>query len=106
MMKQIDYVVKKFGFEHVGIGTDVPYTSQFAEEENKKIPSYNQGRPRWENLWPIDNFKETAEMKQSLAWTNWPLFTVGLVQLGYSDYDIQRILGGNAIRVAKEVMQL
>jgi membrane dipeptidase len=40
-------------------------------------------------------------MSQSLAWTNWPLFTVGMVQMGYSDLDIQKILGGNAIRVAR-----
>jgi membrane dipeptidase len=40
-----------------------------------------------------------------MAWTNWPLFTVGMVQLGYSDADIQKIIGGNAMRVAKAVMQ-
>jgi membrane dipeptidase len=40
-------------------------------------------------------------MKQSTAWTNWPLFTVGMVQMGYSDKDIQKILGGNVLRVAK-----
>jgi membrane dipeptidase len=38
-----------------------------------------------------------------MAWTNWPLFTVGLVQRGYSDTDIQKIIGGNAMRVAKAV---
>jgi len=31
------------------------------------------------------------------------LFTVGLVQRGYSDEDIQKIIGGNALRVAMEV---
>jgi membrane dipeptidase len=39
-----------------------------------------------------------------MAWTNWPMFTVGLVQLGLSDSDIQKILGRNVIRVAREVL--
>jgi len=44
-------------------------------------------------------------MQTSMAWTNWPLFTVGLVQLGYSDHDIQKIIGLNAIRVAEKVFK-
>lgn len=104
MMKHIDYVVKKFGFEHVGIGTDVAYTSQYAAEENSKIPSYRQGRTRWEALWPPHNFQEKPEMQQSMSWTNWPLFTVGMVQMGYSDDHIQKILGGNALRVARAAL--
>jgi membrane dipeptidase len=104
MMKHIDYVVKKFGVGHVGIGTDVAYTSRYAAEENSKIPSYNQGRTRWEALWPPDNFQEKQEMWQSMAWTNWPLFTVGMVQMGYSDDDIQKIIGGNAMRVARAAL--
>jgi membrane dipeptidase len=39
-------------------------------------------------------------MAQSLAWTNWPLFTVGLVQRGHSDDVIRKIIGGNVLRVA------
>ncbi len=104
MMKHIDYVVKKFGIEHVGIGTDVPYTSKYAPDENRKIPSYSRGRTGWESLWPPHNFQGKPEMRQSMAWTNWPLFTVGMVQMGYSDYDIQKILSGNALRVARAAL--
>ena len=104
MMNHIDYVVKKFGSNHVAIGTDVAYTSQYASEENKKIIAYRRPRIRWEALWPPDDFPETALMRQSMEWTNWPLFTVGLVQKGYSDEDIQKILGGNTLRVAKEAL--
>lgn len=104
MIKHIDYVVKKFGADHVGIGTDVAYTSSFAKEENGKIPAYRRPRARWEALWPEDPFKETSEMQQSLAWTNWPLFTVGMVQMGYADEDIRKILGGNALRVARAAL--
>ena len=101
MMKHIDYVVKKFGASHVGIGTDVAYTSDFSSAEKDKIPPFRQGRTRWEALWPSDSYQENEEMRQSMAWTNWPLFTVGMVQMGYSDDDIQKIIGGNAMRVAR-----
>ena len=104
MMKHINYVVKKFGFEHVAIGTDVAYHSKYTEEEEKKIPSNRKVRKSWEALWPQEDYHETPEMAQSMAWTNWPLFTVGMVQMGYSDYDIQKILGGNAMRVAKSAL--
>ena len=106
MMKHIDYVVKKFGSDHVAIGTDISYTSQFARDENRKITPYPQGRTRWEALWPVDNFKESPEMVQSMSWTNWPLFTVGMVQMGYPDDVIQKILSANAIRVAKAALAL
>ncbi|HHX38838.1 MAG TPA: hypothetical protein GX715_02640, partial [Armatimonadetes bacterium] len=42
---------------------------------------------------------------QSLAWTNWPLITVGLVQRGFSDEEIRKILGGNVLRVARAVLE-
>ena len=104
MMQHIDYVVKKFGPDHVAIGTDISYTSQFASEERKKIPAFRQERTRWEALWPSDDFKESPEMVNSIAWTNWPLFTVGMVQMGYSDNEIQKILSGNCMRVANAVL--
>ena len=106
MMDHIDYAVKTFGAEHVAIGTDVAYTSRKADQENKKIPplSHRKSRNPWRSLWPPDDFVSTLEMSLSMAWTNWPLFTVGLVQRGYSDYDIQKIIGGNVIRAAREVL--
>ena len=106
-LDHIDYVVKKFGIEHVAIGTDVAYASRFDKEERAKIQRRPDGSlplgssPKWEHLWPQDDFQTTPEMEQSLAWTNWPLFTAGLVQRGYSDDDIRKILGGNILRVAK-----
>lgn len=100
-MKHIDYVVKNFGSDHVAIGTDVAYRSQFSAEESNNITARKPERTRWEALWPADDFKESSEMVKSMAWTNWPMYTVGMVQMGYSDETIQKILSGNTMRVAK-----
>ena len=104
LLDHIDYVVRHFGADHVAIGTDVAYTSRNAAAENKKIPSQPRQPAAFRSLWPEGTFTlpETARPNgaTSLAWTNWPLFTVGLVQRGYSDDDIRKILGGNVLRVA------
>lgn len=107
LLDHIDYVAKKFGVEHVAIGTDTAYRSRFEKEEREKIKRRADGStplgagPRWDHLWPKDDFVETPEMDQSVTWTNWPLFTTGLVQRGYSDDDIRKIVGGNILRVAR-----
>jgi len=105
MMEHIDYAVKTFGADHVAIGTDVAYTSRMTAQQNKKIPKRRKTRNAWEHLWPAGSrVTKPEESRLSMAWTNWPLFTVGLVQLGYSNSDIQKILGGNALRVARAVL--
>jgi membrane dipeptidase len=105
MMAHIKYAVKTFGAEHVAIGTDVAYASRNAAKEYKKIPNRRKTRKAWESLWPEGSLTSgPRESRLSMAWTNWPLFTVGLVQLGLSDSDIQKVLGGNVIRVARDVL--
>lgn len=105
MLDHIDYVAKRFGVESVGIGTDIAYTSSNAAAENRKVPGRGKRRTRYEALWPDGALGKRFPGEKSLAWTNWPLFTVGLVQRGYSDEDIRKILGQNMLRVARDVLK-
>lgn len=106
LLDHVDYIVKKFGADHVAIGTDRGYhvVSRMAAEREKLKSFSRKYHPSWESLWPEgslhDNWDE--KIKQSFAWTNWPLFTVGLVQRGYTDETIRKIIGGNAMRVIRE----
>ena len=109
MLDHIEHVIKNFGADHVTIGTDVAYASSASGREYQKIPRTRSGRSRWEALWlpddPLYDPKWRQEnMQTSMAWTNWPVFTIGLVQRGYSDSDIQKIIGGNVLRVARAVL--
>lgn len=104
LLDHIDYVVKNFGIEHVAVGTDVAHMSQYAGEENAKVPKRPGRRPRFASLWPDGSLGGNWPGRASLAWTNWPLITVGLVQRGYSDEAIQKIIGGNIMRVCQEVL--
>ena len=110
LLDHIEYIAWRFGPEHVAIGTDTAYTSANYEGQMAKVPERPRGRPMWEQFWPpgtLDDGRAEGRERQrlSLAWTNWPLFTVGLVQRGFSDEDIRKVIGGNVLRVAEAVLQ-
>ena len=106
-LDHIGHIVKTFGADYTAIGTDVAYASRATQAEMAKIEKYPRSRQRWAALWPEGSLASTPEWKQgglTMSWTNWPLFTVGMVQRGYSDDDIQKILGGNVLRVARAAL--
>jgi membrane dipeptidase len=109
MLDHVDYVAKLVGPEHVAIGTDVVYSASNSQQEAKKLSGKRvKTRKAWHQLWPpntyglSENYPEQSRL--SLEWTNWPLATVGLVQRGYSDEDVQKIIGRNVVRVAREAL--
>ena len=101
MLDHIEHLVKRYGADHVAIGTDLAYIPRRAEVEYRKMGRRPKARPRYESFWPPGAMDSRSH--PSLAWTNWPMFTVGMVQRGISDTDIQKILGGNVMRVARAV---
>ena len=104
-LDHIEYVARTFGVDHVAIGTDHGMRLAPVETEEKRQPA----RPIWEQYWtsPVepDNCTVTQDQYNSVAWTNWPLFTVGLVQRGFTDEEIRKIIGGNVIRVCRETLE-
>jgi len=104
MLNHIEYIAKRIGVDHVGIGTDLMYQHNWPEEV-KNCRGYEnaewQGNFWWGNWkdYPHPPKKRGEDKWGSLAWTNWPLYTVGLVTRGFSDEDIAKILGGNFLRV-------
>lgn len=66
MLNHLDYIAKRIGVEHVGIGTD-----------------FNHGSG-------LPGYQDASEALN---------ITVALLQRGYSEEDIQKIWGGNFIRV-------
>ncbi|MCC9607154.1 dipeptidase [Blastopirellula sp. JC732] len=101
LLDHIDYAVKRFGVDHVAIGTDVAHSSQHAGKANQAIPKQPHYRRRYEALWPDGALGGHWPRSASLGWTNWPLVTVGLVQRGYKEEEIRKILGQNMLRVCR-----
>jgi membrane dipeptidase len=103
MLDHIDYAVKRFGADHVAIGTDIAYSSSRSGEQSAKVPR-RRSRVRFEYFWPPEARMNEPTPDRTLQWTNLPLITVGLVQRGHTDEAIQKIMGGNVLRVARAVL--
>lgn len=104
-LDHVDYLVKKFGADHVAIGTDVAHNAPAKPGDGRPFGAARKQRTRFEALWPKGALDGATDPGRTLAWTNFPLFTVGLVQRGHADGDIRKILGGNVLRVARAALK-
>lgn len=109
LLDHIDYVVDLVGIDHVAIGTDRSYDAEGFDENRRAcfVEGFPKGRKSWCNFWPPGSLEcnsNNGKNDLTLEWTNWPLFTVGLVKRKYSDDDIRKIIGLNALRLAKSAM--
>jgi membrane dipeptidase len=93
LVDHIDYVVKLVGVDHIGIGLDADPTTPkgFQEDFARRYPEI-VGKYRFKT--ELEDFTSSAE---------WPKIAKELVVRGYSDEDIYKILGGNALRIFKKV---
>jgi membrane dipeptidase len=109
-LNHVDHAVKVMGIDHVGVGTETGTTSGEPFEVTALHDEWYQSPIH--GVRPGDEFYEsyTATMdpetsqKLRFRWDDWPNLTIGLVSRGYSDEDIQKILGGNWLRLYKEVL--
>jgi membrane dipeptidase len=90
ILDYVDYVVQLVGVDHVGFGLD------FAEE-------WPDSPIHRKKLLAIDG--QIYEYPEGIdTVTKFPNLTRGLVARGYSDQDIEKIVGGNFMRVFEEVI--
>jgi len=93
----IDYYVKLIGVDHVGIATDDMFTLKIVMGFVKKNPDqYN------DDGYMVRAFDRGAAGCGELA-KILPAVTDELWKMGYSNEDIAKIYGGNAMRVFKQV---
>ena len=105
LLDHVDAAVKLIGPDHVSIGTDLAYCpGVWAPNDLELHPAAKKEQERASQArgWKPEHRQHRSppeHIEGSLAWTNWPLFTVGLVMRGYKDRDIQKIIGENLLRV-------
>lgn len=102
LIDHIDHAVKTIGADHVGIGTDTNISTPWPDAAK---PHPGRMDSRWPGGWAPTHGGGGAKDEArtgSLAWSNWPLFTVGMVKRGFTDDDIRKILGLNLLRVMKD----
>lgn len=88
-LNHIDYMVNLVGVDHVGIGSD--FAEGWAEN-----PSLRK------KLLEIDG-TVYAYPERIESITKFPNITAGLLSRGYSEEDVEKILGSNFLRVFREV---
>ena len=96
-LDHIDFVVRLVGADHAGIGTDwpMPQTKWMATSFKKHCaPALGFAPGDGPSTEYVHGMKDYRSM---------PNITRGLVARGYSDSDVAKILGGNWMRVFREV---
>lgn len=91
LLRQIDYLVQLVGPAHVGIGLDWVYD----------LPSLIEITARSLDTYPAQGY-ERRDM-QIVQPEQLPEVTEGLLKRGYGESDLEDILGGNWLRVARAV---
>lgn len=92
VLDHVDYVINLVGVDHVGLGTDIDETmTEQRWDAFKRFSGLNLP----ENL--------TCYAKGFDGFKSYFNITKGLVARGYSDREISKVLGGNFLRVFKEV---
>lgn len=91
LVRHIDHMVELVGTDHVGVGMDsvlkVDAETRFVPDD----PSY----------WPASQYPETGT--DCLQPEAFPRLTQALVERGYEDDDVRKILGGNFFRLAERI---
>jgi membrane dipeptidase len=90
LLDHVDYIVNLVGIDHVGIGFDY---SQSSPEDYAKWGYDPETYPQPPWRYP----KDIDEISKAPNWTQ------GLIERGYSEEDIKKILGENFLRVFRQV---
>jgi membrane dipeptidase len=93
MLDHIDYIVDLVGVDHVAIGSDKCFGYQW------DFDGYIR------TLGKLGIAKRSEYFEGLQEPDEWPNITRGLVLRGYSDQEIAKIVGGNALRIMDKVIK-
>ena len=97
IINHIDYCVKLVGIDHVAIGSDNFFGDKLAQHTRTV-----KNRPE-DGLQGYISFN-APYMEGMENPSEWPNYTRALVKRGYSDQDIQKIIGGNTLKIIEKVV--
>jgi membrane dipeptidase len=91
LLRHIDYAVELIGAEHVGLGLDYVF-------DQAELDEYVRSRP---DIYPPE--KGYGAGIAMIEPERFPVIAEALLRKGYSETDVQGIMGHNNLRVAKRV---
>ena len=95
LLRHVDYLVQRIGADHVGLGLDFEYDLGLDQDP----PGYDRAYwfPHAHGYGPGGPVRRNAEPEQ------FPEITLGLLDLGYDETDVRKILGENMLALARRV---
>ena len=98
VMAHVEYCVDLVGVDHVGLGPDTLFGDHVglhgAFAQQLSLAAIRDSGPQYTPVTYVDGMENPGEaMRNAVRW---------LVKRGYTDTDIVKIAGGNALRVLKE----
>jgi membrane dipeptidase len=105
VLDHVDYAVSLIGVDHIGIGSDFTGTDHYPEAIMEKAIGEDLPAQGWRDE---DGIKTWNKLKTGLAhlehWNMEYLNIIrGLISRGYSDQDIEKIMGGNFVSFFEKV---
>jgi membrane dipeptidase len=103
VVDHVAHLVNVIGEEHVGIGTDwgKPYYS--ALTWNAAMVNEPSAGFDWVGWRPQDHFDPNNQVVDMETWDKWPNLTAALLRRGFTERQVVKIVGGNFLRVFREV---
>ena len=94
----IEYVANLVGIDHVGIGSDIMSTAGagglwWNANTKRRYPEVCGAMD--EHMHGVSGFED---------WSEYPQVTEGLLKRGFSDSDVRQIIGGNFLRVFRQIL--
>ena len=97
LVRHIDYIAELVGIDHVGLGPDHWEGEVWTDRGWDPAPGYMEG-------FHIGMPEGTAFVEGLGDITMFPVVTEVLLKRGYSDEDTMKVLGGNFLRVYRQVL--
>lgn len=98
----IDAIAQRAGIDHVGLGLDYYWGQAGVASDEKALSDYNEavGAGIWGAAYPPPPHHYPSGIETPRTLQN---LTHRLIERGYSESDVKKILGGNWLRVMKSV---
>ncbi|MGE5098058.1 MAG: dipeptidase [Betaproteobacteria bacterium] len=96
LLDHLDYIVKKIGIDHAGLGLDYFHASEADYQKRLVSGEWKAGEyppPPWNYPQGIDDASRLGAIAPAMA------------RRGYSEEDIMKVVGGNYLRVMRSVWQ-
>ena len=114
-LEQMEYCIDLLGIDHVGAGPDTLYGDHAELYRNQDRRQATGGYGHYERPRPEGPVKRHSQLKpvmtQGLDYikglespSDFPNIVRGLVRDGFSDAEIAKVVGGNALRLMKQVL--